>query len=64
MAAALLSGALMAGGQAQTDPSVQMAPSSVRPSLPPAPASQGTPGSPKLPPAPQEARPCRLSSLG
>ncbi len=64
VAAALLSGALMAGGQAQTDPSVQMAPSSVRPSLPPAPASQGTPGSPKLPPAPQEARPCRLSSLG
>ncbi len=62
VAAALLGGAAMA--QTQTDPSVQMAPSSVPPPLPPAPASQAGPGSPKIPPTRQEARPCRLSSLG
>jgi len=61
VAAALMGGATSATGQTQSDPSVQVAPSSVPPPLPPAPASQGNP---QLPPSPQEERPCRLSSLG
>jgi PAP2 superfamily len=64
VAAALMGGAAMAAGQTQTDPSNQMAPTSLPPPLPAAPQAQGGPGNSQVSALPQEPRPCRLSSLG